>query len=288
MPPTSATARPDQSLLPYKMVRKIGSGSFGEVYLMEDRVNPDIKVAAKMISKSKRMKAHKEFLIHKELSDVGHENVIRILEMRKSPDFSYLYLEYAECGDLFDRIPMNSSMRPPMARKYFKQLITGLKFIHGQGVVHRDIKPENLLIGYGDILKICDFGHATKYLQTGIEVLLAPEVGTVEYAAPENYGPVHRGPPLDVWSAGVTLMTMVVGEYLWKKADVDCREYRKWIAGKNLTKNNPFRRMNSVLFKLLRQILTDDVDQRLTLDEIENNPWVRLNKDVEYDVITIE
>ena len=79
------------------------------------------------------------------------------------------------------------------------------------------MKPSQI---FSDILKICDFGHATKYLQTGIEVLLTPEVGTAEYAAPENYGPEHRGPPLDVWSAGVTLMTMVVGEYLWKKADV--------------------------------------------------------------------
>ena len=132
----------------YDTVRKLGSGSFGEVFLMVSSEDPNIKVAEKRIVLGNRSIhfVNKEFSIHKQLSEIGHDNVIKMFEMRQCPSFYYFVLEYAENGDVFDRIIPGSGMKFSVAQKYFKQLIAGLKFINANHLIHRDIKPENLLI----------------------------------------------------------------------------------------------------------------------------------------------
>ncbi|EFP09837.1 hypothetical protein CRE_21389 [Caenorhabditis remanei] len=288
----TALAQHENGSTPYQMITKLGHGGFGEVHLMESRLVPGFRVAAKLqlVSESNRSIVQKEYNIHKELSRHGHINVIHIFEMQETPMFYYLFMEFADCGTLSERLPPCIPMSPEMAQMYFKQLIAGLKFIHGLGVVHRDIKPRNLLIGSRDILKICDFGQATTFMQSGLEILLVYEGGTSQFEAPEVCEPWHRGPPLDVWSAGVTLMILQTKGVLWDSPHMECAEYRSWIEGTDL-KKSPWNRMNKMLLDLLRKILTADVDQRLSLEEIEKSPWMRLSygsTQMEHDVITID
>lgn len=69
-----------------------------------------------------------------------------------------MVLEYVPNGELFDYILKKNRLSEEEARKFFRQLIIGIKYIHDQNICHRDIKPENLLLDKDMNIKISDFG----------------------------------------------------------------------------------------------------------------------------------
>lgn len=143
-----------------------------------------------------------------------HPNVLRCLGARQHGDVHYLFLEYAQGGELFDRIEPDVGTGEAAARRYWRQLLEGLRYLHGRGVAHRDIKPENLLLDNRDTLKISDFGMATVFRQGERERLLSRICGTPPYAAPEVLtAPTrpYRAPPADLWSAALVLLAMLAG-----------------------------------------------------------------------------
>lgn len=104
--------------------------------------------------------AAREAALHRALR---HPHVLRCLGERTHQGLHYMFLEYAPGGELFDRIEPDVGMREEEARRYWRQLLSGLAYLHGRGVAHRDIKPENLLLDNRDQLKISDFGMATLF-----------------------------------------------------------------------------------------------------------------------------
>ncbi|CAP25358.1 Protein CBG04705 [Caenorhabditis briggsae] len=243
--------------LPYKPVRKLGNGSFGEVFLMEHIRAPNITAAVKVLEVDYCRKAEilEEFHLHKKLCRTVHQNIINLYWMHRTSDCIYFVMEDVDGGTLFDKFETNK-IEPAAAQNYFKQLIAGLKYIHEE-------------------LKICDFGAAMRYRYGAEEILLGSGVGSAEYTAPELYASLKcRGPPLDVWSAGVTLMLIVSGLQLWKYADIESPGYVDWIKGKTLSRK-PWDEMDVSLIKLLRKVVTDKVDKRWTLERIEKCKWMK-------------
>jgi serine/threonine protein kinase len=98
----------------------------------------------------------------------GHPNILQIIEQGdgkyeskgKSKDVSYIVLELAAGGELFDFIANYGAFDESLARYFFKQFMDGLSHIHNQGFTHRDLKPENLMLDSKFTLKIADFGFA--------------------------------------------------------------------------------------------------------------------------------
>lgn len=109
---------------------------------------------------SRASEAAREAALHRALR---HRHVLRCLGERTHQGLHYMFLEYAPGGELFDRIEPDVGMREDEARRYWRQLLSGLQYLHGRGVAHRDIKPENLLLDDHDELKISDFGMATLF-----------------------------------------------------------------------------------------------------------------------------
>lgn len=121
------------------------------------------------------------------------------------------------------------------AQKYFRQLISGVEYLHSHGVAHRDLKPENLLLDDNDNLKISDFGLATIYRMQGKERLLEKKCGTLPYVAPEVLVRAYHAEPADIWSCGIILVAFLAGgkcckiaymrymkkKYLWSMYAVD-------------------------------------------------------------------
>lgn len=97
------------------------------------------------------------------------------------------------------------------AQKYFRQLISGVEYLHSRGVAHRDLKPENLLLDNNDNLKISDFGLATIYRIQSKERLLEKKCGTLPYVAPEVLVRPYYAEPADVWSCGIILVALLAG-----------------------------------------------------------------------------
>ena len=102
------------------------------------------------------------------MNKLKHENIVNLIEVlgckSKVPilyilnEQIFMVLEYVPNGELFDYILKNNRLSEEEARKFFRQLITGIKYIHDQNICHRDIKPENLLLDKDMNIKISDFG----------------------------------------------------------------------------------------------------------------------------------
>lgn len=123
-----------------------------------------------------------------------------------------LIMEYASGGDLFDKIAPDFGIRESLAHYFFWQLLSGIHYCHTQGVCHRDIKPENILLdGHGNV-KISDFGLSSVFSYKGKRRQLNDACGSPPYAAPElAFRKPYEAEPIDVWSCGIVLFTLLVG-----------------------------------------------------------------------------
>lgn len=136
----------------------LGEGAYGEVRLLV-HARTGAAVALK-VSRAGGVEAAREAALQRALR---HPHVLRCLGERVHQGLHYMFLEYAQGGELFDRIEPDVGMSESSARRYWRQLLAGLQYLHGRGVAHRDIKPENLLLDHDDNIKISDFGMATLF-----------------------------------------------------------------------------------------------------------------------------
>lgn len=213
----------------WDFVQTLGEGAYGEVKLAVNNETQEA-VAVKIINLERNPQAaecvRKEVCCHKLLS---HESIIKFYGFRKDGKIQYIFLEYASGGELFDRIEPDVGMPEVDANRFFKQLLSGVEYLHSRGVTHRDLKPENLLLDDYDVLKISDFGLATVFRYQGRERQLEKCCGTVPYVAPEVFTrrPYHAE-PADIWSCGVILVALLAGELPWDEPTYVCKEYCDW------------------------------------------------------------
>jgi serine/threonine-protein kinase SRK2 len=126
----------------------------------------------------------REILNHRSLY---HPNIIRFKEVFITPQHLAIVMEYAEGGELFERISKVGRFDESDARYFFQQLISGVSYCHKSGVCHRDLKLENTLLatptsGTMPDVKICDFGYSKSLLHHSQP---KSTVGTPAYIAPE-------------------------------------------------------------------------------------------------------
>lgn len=98
---------------------------------------------------------------------------------------SYIVLEFAKGGELFDFVCISGRFEEPLARYFFKQFMDGLQYCHTQGIAHRDLKPENLLYDENYDIKIADFGFSAPIAGRVGDGYLETKLGTLSYMAPE-------------------------------------------------------------------------------------------------------
>ncbi|QLL30464.1 hypothetical protein HG536_0A02810 [Torulaspora globosa] len=166
------------------------------------------------------------------LMRVNHPNIVKLLDsyvepVSKAQIQKYLILEKIDDGELFDRIVRKTHLRQDETKALFKQILTGLQYLHGLNIIHRDIKPENILLDIKrrkhpeelqngpwdddeiDIqVKIADFGLA-KF--TGEIQFTNTLCGTPSYVAPEVLKKTDYSSKVDMWSAGVLLYVCLCG-----------------------------------------------------------------------------
>jgi len=119
-------------------------------------------------------------------SHIGqHPNIIEWFATGEDAVWKWIAMEYAEGGDLFDKIEADTGVSEDIAHFYFTQLISGVSYMHSKGVGHRDIKPENILLSESGNLKIADFGLATLFEYNGSRKLSTTMCGSPPYIAPE-------------------------------------------------------------------------------------------------------
>jgi len=204
----------------YKILKKLGSGGMGEVYLAQDQVLGR-RVAVKTIRSgaSQDSVASARFLREaRSIAALNHPNIAVIYEVGWSDDGPFLVMEYIDGRNLREvlsagRLPEETVLRYALA------MASALEHAHGNGIIHRDIKPANIVITAGDHLKLLDFGLA-KVLQgeTNEDETLSQLtqagmiVGTPQYLPPEILTGAQSGIRGDIYSLGVVLYEMSCGQ----------------------------------------------------------------------------
>jgi serine/threonine protein kinase len=208
----TSKARTDPTIVGnYEIIRKLGKGAYGTVKLGV-HIKTGEKVAIKII-KSKHIKTLKEReMVEREkkiLLNLNHPHVVKLKEVIESTNkrTSYMVFEYIPGGELFRHLVSNGPMQEHEARRLFRQLVSGLEYLHANLIIHRDIKPENILLDENGNAKISDFGLANT-IRPGRK--FETFCGSLHYAAPEILNGVpYVGPPIDVWALGIVLYCMV-------------------------------------------------------------------------------
>jgi non-specific serine/threonine protein kinase/serine/threonine-protein kinase len=203
----------------YRILRLIGEGGMGEVYLAED-VELNRKVAIKLIkSHLKTRELLRRFRNERQiLANLQHPNIAKLFQAGASRDgLPFFVMEYVE-GRPIDQYADEEKLSVAARLKLFRAVCSAVSYAHQNLVVHRDIKPSNILVSGDGTPKLLDFGIA-KLLheseqQDATTTLL--RVMTPEYASPEQV----KGEPIttatDVYSLGVLLYELLTGQRPYK------------------------------------------------------------------------
>ncbi|XP_039583832.1 PAS domain-containing serine/threonine-protein kinase isoform X1 [Passer montanus] len=254
----------------YSTLNLIGKGSFGFVWSARSKKDQQ-EVIVKFIWKERVLedcwvddpdlgRVTQEIAI---LQKLQHPSIIKVLDVFENDCFFQLVMEKHGSGlDLFTFIDNQPNLDEPLASYIFRQLVSAVGYLHCRNILHRDIKDENIVIAEDFTIKLVDFGSAA-YLEPG--KLFYTFCGTIEYCSPEVLsGKPYHGPELEMWSLGITLYTLVLGENPF------C-ELEEALAAVL----SPPRPVSEGLMDLLAGLLHPVPEQRTTLARLAQHPWLR-------------
>jgi serine/threonine protein kinase len=230
------------------------------------------------------------FLNETRFSGLQHRNVIgqiqNVVSKRAVADdgsaykMSYILMEYAPYGDLFDALRA-TSFNEKLCRTYFHQMINALDHLHQRNVFHLDIKLENLMLGNEYQLKICDFDLSIQSPQEKIN-----HCGTANYRAPEiAKGSCSDAAAADVYSAAVVLFVLRTRGYFPQYEDEEFAGHKLydllaqnpsefWEVHRQILKKSETFFSNE--FKQLFEAMTKvDPSKRATLKQVKESSWFK-------------
>jgi serine/threonine-protein kinase len=197
----------------YRLEAKLGSGGMSTVYLACDETL-DRPVAVKVMHREMSEQADQLERFRQEaraVAKLSHPNVVSVIDAGEDGGHPYIVFEYVEGETLKQRINREGALDPQDAIAYAIEVARGLTVAHGRNMVHRDIKPQNVLIDGEGRAKLTDFGISRQLEQDGMTAT-GRVLGTTDYVAPEQAMGRKVDPRTDVYSLGVVLYEMLVGQ----------------------------------------------------------------------------
>lgn len=272
----------------YIIIKELGSGSTAKVVLAFDR-DTEKRVAIKIIkrkacplpeSPDSKSDSSKESVkdgfnderIYREVvisSLLDHPHITKLLDFLYSELHFFLIFEYVKGKQLFDVILKQTRINEEKARKYFRQIVSAVEYIHKNSIVHRDLKIENIIIDMNDNIKVLDFGLSNFYDN---KMFLKTSCGSLYFAAPELLlGQSYMGPEIDMWSLGIILYVMLCGKVPFD--DESARELQNKIKTAKYSFNVPISKDAE---KLITSMITVDPSERITLEKLMKSKWINI------------
>ncbi|GAB1690934.1 protein kinase domain-containing protein [Krasilnikovia sp. M28-CT-15] len=200
----------------YRLLRRIGSGGMGVVWLARDEILRR-QVAIKELH-------HNQATSDRTLADgrerslrearaaaaLHHPNIVAVYDVVEQDDRPWIVMEYVSGRSLKEIVAEDGPLPVDRAVRIGLQLLDALGAAHAAGITHRDVKPANVLLCEGDVVRLTDFGlallpDAEALTETGVVM------GTPGYLAPEQANGHTPGPPADIFGVGATLYFAVEG-----------------------------------------------------------------------------
>ncbi len=237
---TSAAPHPGVRINQYELIKMIGEGGMGSVYLARD-LRLGRRVAIKFLQSNQNKELTDRFLVEaRTTARCQHDNIVVIYEVGEHTQSPYIVLEFLT-GKPLTALTENSARLPyQRAVEIICSVLRALQCAHEQGIVHRDLKPDNIFITEAGTIKVLDFGIA-KVLQQGgapaektasaaairmpspLELATGTNtsltragtiMGTLKYMSPEQWGiGIEIDHLTDVWAVGILLHRLICGRH---------------------------------------------------------------------------
>ena len=236
----------------YVLIKSIGKGSFGEVFLSKKQNDPKLYAIKKINTSVLKSKNVIKYLKNEIgiMEQLDHENIIKLHESLQTSHNIYLVMDNINGGSLSDflskyKLKQGEAFPQKVIQYFVKQIVQGLIYIHSKNIIHRDLKLDNILLDFPSNIKnesqnytfskikIIDFGLSTQLSedQKGKKGLAKSFVGTPIYMDPvilkkyKKAGGIEKfkyyDEKADIWSLGVITYEMLTGENLFKANNID-------------------------------------------------------------------
>lgn len=265
----------------YKIIEKLGSGSFGQVYKVQHRETKQLR-ALKMVKKTalKYQDEKSDELVEIKISQqLEHPNILKLFEVSQDEKNFYIVSELMTGGDLFNQISKISSYTEKNAAVIIEQILSVVAYLHAKNIVHRDLKPENIMLEtnkQGDLnVKIIDFGAANYFKGQPLKM----KIGTAYYIAPEVIKKSY-GLKCDIWSVGVIMYVMLCG-YPPFEGDDDEEIMKSVQEGKFDFSGEEWDVVSKEAKNFIKKLLTYNENDRIDAEAALKDPWIVKNKSVD-------
>lgn len=201
----------------YQVIRELGRGAMGIVYLAEDRLLSRT-VALKVLND--RLLQDPSFVERfkreaRSVSSLHHPNIVTVHGLERSDSHLVIDMEFVD-GPSLDQFVRRGTASPPAAVRIASDVLEGLKACHAAGVIHRDLKPANVLLAPDGNAKIADFGLATAAAGQLLDTAQITQsntifLGTPRYMPPDAWDGNTPRPGWDLFAVGVMLYEMLTG-----------------------------------------------------------------------------
>jgi serine/threonine-protein kinase len=209
----------------YRLLRPLGEGGMGKVYLAVNDANE--RFAVKVLPPQKIQEESNILRRFQREMDLStrclHPNLARTIEVGKNGDVHFMVMEYIPGKSLYDLVKSNQGgpLSVPDAARLFVDLLDGLEAAHRAGLVHRDIKPSNIMITPQGAVKLLDLGLARALDEDGGITRANVVLGTLDYASPEQLKDAARADQRsDLYSVGCTLYFALTGSAPFEGGDM--------------------------------------------------------------------
>lgn len=191
----------------YELVKTIGTGTFGRVYLTYNKHSNSF-FAMKVLRKKDVIKLRQVEHINNEraiLSAISFPFIVNLIETYQDNRCVFLLEDFVQGGEVFMHLRKAGRFKDEVAKFYVSEIVLALEYLHNRFICYRDLKPENLLLDNRGHIKITDFGFAKKVVDRTWTLC-----GTPEYLAPELILSKGHSKAVDWWALGILTFEVCV------------------------------------------------------------------------------
>ena len=277
----------------FVLVKQIGKGNFGEVYLTQRKGTSELYATKKMNRKECERPPLQTRLINEIqiLQMVNHPNIVKYIDLKKSLNNWYLITEYVGGGSLLDNLKRYISIYrrafpEDIVQHFMKQILDALNYLHFNRIIHRDLKLDNILLSYPSEydkqslnlksaqVKLIDFGFAT-ILPVNKDVTFTA-LGTPPNMDPKileqfNTGVKNPGynEKIDIWSLGTLCYEMVVGHSPFVASNI--KELYQKVKQGNYTIPSS---LSEEIVTFIDEMLQQDTNERADTNKLLNHKFL--------------